>query len=128
MTHFTESHPVARKPHRCGTCGRTIRPGETYRRGAGMDGSHAWTWKECAHCEALIRYLTTFSGESEYDAEELVSDWDVYTIPHARIRAQYRARWTRRDGALYPIPHLIEQAHERYHYPQVADIAPGVAQ
>lgn len=44
----------ARKAHRCGECGRTIEPGETYR---------YWTWvfdgraddsRLCAHCDAAI--------------------------------------------------------------------------
>lgn len=51
MTFYTDTHPRARTEHQCDDCHRTIRPGETYRRGVGMDGTAAWTWKECAQCE-----------------------------------------------------------------------------
>ena len=66
MDHYTDSHPRARKLHICDTCGRTIQAREIYRRGAGMDGATAWTWKECAHCELLIAWL----GRINYLEEE----------------------------------------------------------
>lgn len=44
---FVVEHRKARASHRCSDCGRTIRPGETYRRGVGFDGNrvdvHKWT-------------------------------------------------------------------------------------
>ena len=56
MTHWARTNPKARKEHRCEVCSRTIKPGETYSRGAGMDGSTAWSWIECAHCEQFAHY------------------------------------------------------------------------
>lgn len=103
MTFYVDSHPRARKPHVCGSCSRTIRPGETYRRGAGMDGT-AWTFKECAHCEALLTYVFRLYGEYEYIGDELVDGWDPETVEHLRIKAQWKRKWTRLDGDLYPAP------------------------
>lgn len=105
MTFYASSEPRARKPHRCQTCGRTIRPGETYRRGAGMDGSSAWTFKECVHCTAVVTYVLHLWGVDEYD-DDLLPDWDPETIEHMRIKAQWRRRWTRMDGDLYPTPRI----------------------
>lgn len=108
-THSTHLHPRARKPHRCDMCRRWIRAGETYRRSAGMDGSTAWTWKECAHCEALIPLVTQAIdpwGE-EYDATTFVWDWDPTTVAHLRLKVLYLRQWTDRDGNLYPVPERV---------------------
>ena len=109
MTHFSDSHPRARKPHRCTLCGRLIRPGETYRRGAGMDGSTAWTWKECAHCEAILPLIDTVweCDEDEGYGRSNIEDWDPTTVPHLRLKVLYLRQWTDRDGALYPIPEQV---------------------
>lgn len=49
---------VARKPHRCYECHRTIQPGETYERTSSLyDG--LWTISPtCTHCLALRNYIT----------------------------------------------------------------------
>jgi hypothetical protein len=103
MTFWTETYPVARKEHRCTLCGRTIRPGETYRRGVGLDDGRAWTFKECAHCRAVMDLCDPAWGEYEYDADVLY-EWEPQDIREARWRAQHRRKWMRRDGSLYPIP------------------------
>lgn len=120
MTHFTDAHPIARKPHTCQYCGRTIRPGETYRRGAGMDGSHAWAWKECAHCEALLLWVITAYDLDEYDAAT-IADHDPETIAELRLKANWRRKWTRRDGTLVPAPRIIRR-EDKYGFGHVVGI------
>lgn len=112
MTHFTQTTPTARKAHRCGSCGRTIAPREKYRRGAGMDGSTAWTYKECAHCAVLARYVTAMTGDGEYspdDFHELGRNGEP--APVLRVAVQYRRRWTDSRGRLYPLPVLTFRMH-----------------
>jgi hypothetical protein len=120
--HFTDTHPRARKPHRCSLCWRWIRAGETYRRGAGMDGSTAWTWKECAHCEALIPLVTAEVNPwgEEYDAS-VVSDWDPATVAHLRLKVLFLRQWTDRDGHLYPIPEHVYRDDEKG-WPRLVDV------
>lgn len=53
MTTLHRSFPVARRSHRCSSCGRGIAPGERYHRWKGVvrsiyDG--VMTVKECADC------------------------------------------------------------------------------
>lgn len=107
---YVNTHPTARKPHRCMMCRRSIDPGEQYRRGAGMDGSTAWTWIECAHCSALAGYLT--SQDDYYDDGydwTMLADWEPASVEHLRIKAlAVRRQWRRTDGTLYPVP-VIER-------------------
>lgn len=102
MTHFAEATPVARIAHECNDCGRTIRPGERYHRGAGMDGFTAWTWKECAHCVAIAPLVC----EPYEDTYRMASfeEWEPTSIAHLRLKANWGRRWERRDGSLVPIP------------------------
>lgn len=124
MTYFHRTTPTARKPHRCNLCGRMIRPGETYHRGAGMDGGTAWTWRECAHCYALIPIVDTIDGE--YGWPDDFADWTPYTIPHARLRAMWRRRWTRADGTLYPVP-VVVWHEDKHGFRWPIDARPGEA-
>ena len=105
MTWFKNAHPRARTEHRCSDCGRTIRPGEVYRRGAGFDGGTAWTWKDCRHCEyALHQYDLAWDGE--YNADHFY-EWatdGARDVQEARDQAGYLHRWTTRGGNLWPIP------------------------
>lgn len=104
MAHFTDTHPRARKEHQCGGCGRTIRPGEKYRRGAGMDGSTAWTWKECTHCEVLVEWFCRIGIlDGEYGPDDF-ADWEPTTINELRLKVGWRRKWTRRDGSLMDVP------------------------
>lgn len=109
VAEFVTSWPRARKEHKCSDCGRTIRPGETYRRGVGFDGT-AWSWKECQHCEyALNRYDLAWDGEyNADDFAEWASDGDCRDVQEARDMAGYRKRWTTAGGNLWPLPADVE--------------------
>ena len=101
--HWTDTWPTARKEHHCFLCSRTIRPGEKYRRGVGLDSGRAWTFKECAHCRAVMDLADPTDGEYEYDDDVLI-EWEPRSVTEARWRAQWKRKWERRDGDLYPIP------------------------
>lgn len=69
-TLLSESHPVARKKHRCIWCGESIQPGEKYRRERGVfDGNmQDFAWHpECAQAQ-LDEIRAT--GEPEFFAYE----------------------------------------------------------
>ncbi len=123
MTFYQHTNPRARKQHRCEMCGRTIQPGEVYRRGFGADGN-AWTWKECAHCEQLVRVAFPRSWNDESYGDDLFNDFEPQSIAEARVRAQHRRRWQRLDGTLYPIPNVIE-SEDRYGFGREDSIEPG---
>lgn len=113
MMTWTRLHPTAQKTHQCETCSRFIQPGETYMRGSGYGDGEAHTWKECAHCELFVQLVTMRSREKEYSLE-LIAEWDEpKSIAEARVRAQWKRKWTNRAGDLYPIPHLVivEDSH-----------------
>lgn len=124
MTHYADTHPRARKPHSCDMCRRTIRTGETYRRSAGMDGTSAWTWIECAHCEPFARFAYSSRGWDEGYDETLLIDFEPVDVAQARVLAQYRRRWQRRDGGLCPVPELIIR-EDKYGFGRPVDIKPG---
>lgn len=50
---FSLTQPVARKPHRCTSCSRTIEPCEPYEKAWGIWDGEAETFKTCRHCIAL---------------------------------------------------------------------------
>lgn len=109
MTGWSIAHPRARKAHRCQMCGRRIDPGETYLRGAGFDGSSAWTWKECAHCEAIKVYYDISDGEeySEADFYEWSREPGNCEVEDWRHAAGYRMQWRARGGTLLPVPFVV---------------------
>lgn len=124
--HYHRENRKARKPHRCDMCFRTIGPGETYLRGAGMDGT-AWTWKECAHCEVLASWVVQSLGLDEYGEENLIN-WDPETTGEMRIKVQHRRQWKRRDGDLYPVPQKVMQRRRfegGYEFEFLTRIEPG---
>lgn len=126
MTYWHETRPKARRPHRCWMCSRTIEPGETYRRSAGMDGGTAWTWIECAHCAELVRVAYRRVWDSDGYDEALLVDFEPESIAEARVLAQYRRKWRRRDGSLYPVP-VVTVTEDRYGFGYPTAIAPGEA-
>jgi len=127
MTHYERTNPKARKPHRCGSCLRTIQPGETYLRGVGMEGGSAWTWKECGHCERLSEFVVRLHGLDEYGGEDL-HDWDPDGLAELRVKVHFRKRWTRQDGTLFPLPGQVTGRQDLGHgfsITRVVGILPG---
>lgn len=107
MTTVITTHPKARKIHYCEMCRRVISPGEQYSSSRNLGGGTAFTWKECAHCTALIAYVLRLWGDDWYDANFLL-DWEPTTLDHLRLKAlAIRRQWRHRDGSLYPVPELI---------------------
>jgi hypothetical protein len=101
MSEWIRTNPVARKEHRCEICARVIRKGETYLRGVGLDGT-AWTWKECAHCEAMLT-LYDIQWDDTY-CRDTVDDWAPGSVAEWRVKANWSRMWTRRDGSLIEVP------------------------
>jgi len=54
---LSERRVAARKRHRCGECGASIAPGETYERVSGLQGGEFWTCKTCPRCLALVDWI-----------------------------------------------------------------------
>lgn len=98
---WANTYPKARIKHECGLCGRTIHPGETYRRAVNLDGT-AYTWKECEHCAAFALNADIGWGE-EYDSDS-AECYEPTTWEEARWCAGYRKRWRTRNGNLLPVP------------------------
>lgn len=105
MTLLDSAWPRARVAHVCEMCGRRIDPGEKYQRQGCVYDGRAYTFKCCAHCDALLRLFpdTVENADDGYTAENLW-EWEPRTIPAARLRAQVRRRWRNLAGDLYPIP------------------------
>lgn len=105
---LSRSTPTARKAHRCHLCHRVIAPGETYERQENVFDGRFYLWKGCAHCKALMSLRTEIREVVEdWDegwTDDVLCDWQPATVWEARLRAQYRRRWTRLDGSLYPLP------------------------
>ena len=63
---LSDARLVARKPHRCKECRRTIAAGETYRReGCVFDGER-FTHKTCSQCDVLRAWLMSNCGGLVY--------------------------------------------------------------
>ena len=101
MTDYVDGWPTARRRHRCGVCRRSILPGETYWRQAGLDRSGAWTSKTCEHCERVVWAYCRVLGESEWD-QECVLEW--LSDEHPADLAAFAAGWRWPDGDLVPVP------------------------
>lgn len=113
----THSYPKARKPHRCGECGRTIDRGETYRRDfCTYEGSGA-AYKTCRHCEVGQRWLELncggwlFGGVGE-DVREHAAEYPSIAPGLLRVANGIRRGWKRADGhglsPVPPLPHSIK--------------------
>jgi predicted RNA-binding Zn-ribbon protein involved in translation (DUF1610 family) len=112
MTVLWESEPVARVHHICTSCGRTINPGEKYRRVRviGDDTGDPFTHKGCEHCRAFVDlYIDEFSPDPhEGWTDDDVHEWEPDT-PEA---AEHKRRWSigwRHGRDLYPVPGTEDQ-------------------
>lgn len=52
----------ARKEHKCSNCGRTILPGERYRRHVQVDGREMMTFSDCKECAVKGAVLWDIHG------------------------------------------------------------------
>lgn len=90
---LSDEHPTARKEHRCDDCGRTIRPGEKYRRWSGIHYDGPYTWKSCAHCDRVATAIWA-TEESRYFTDEgiYLGEWLIeYQLEP--LATQWRQRW-----------------------------------
>jgi len=107
MSTVVRSHPRARKVHYCEMCRRSISPGERHSSSRNLGGGTAFTWKECAHCAALLAYVLPLWGDDQYGPDSLL-DWEPKTVDHLRLQAlAVRRQWRHRDGLLYPVPEVV---------------------
>lgn len=105
---------VARKPHRCFECDRTIRPGERYHREAGVWEGSFWHQRACVHCAALRTlvvevdpdYYENYYGGLSSWVGELADEFATGSRWPALLRAvvNYRRNWTHRDGSPVEVP------------------------
>lgn len=101
----TPIFPIARKVHHCDMCGREILPGERYERGAGFDGGTAWTWKECEHCQALIKvYPEILDWTDEgYNSDDIL-EWEPRTWLGRMRKMRWSHKWRHGNGDLALVP------------------------
>lgn len=96
---FQETEPRARKEHRCGDCGRTIKSGEKYLRSVGKWGYEINSHVTCAHCKAASRWLQTACGGYLFGGigEELREHWHeepgLRSVMLARLVIGHRDHW-----------------------------------
>lgn len=100
----SDTEPVARKPHRCDDCARTIEPGEKYIRLFLLGDCGPYTWKRCQHCRAFIRlYYNEFADYDEGYDYQSIWDWEPDTAEALEHRRQWAAKWCN-GTQLYPVP------------------------
>lgn len=96
--------PRAIKEHRCSCCSRVIRIGEQYERQRNIGDDGPYVFKSCAHCTALLRLVDLYYDDGcGWSGEDFLCH-EPASVTEARWLVQFRRRWTRRDGALYPVP------------------------
>jgi hypothetical protein len=116
---WTDIERKARKAHRCYECNRTIQPGETYTRSAGVWEGNFQCVKRCAHCMAYMRIIDRMDRGALEDWN--LSDWvDEYGRSAAEIvyskwpqplmwlrwATWFSHRWTDAHGTLRELPEL----------------------
>jgi hypothetical protein len=111
-----ESHPVARKKHKCGECRRVIEPGERYLAESLLFEGEVSTHKTCAHCEVARDWLARecggwiYSGVAEDIREHVTSGY--YGMAVARMAVGMSWKWRGKNGELFPVPSLPKTTHE----------------
>ncbi|SBS73885.1 conserved hypothetical protein [uncultured Mycobacterium sp.] len=97
--------PTARTFHECSLCGRTISPGEQYRRSRIIGDDGPYTFKECVHCREFCKlYADEFTFDSDEGYTEVdVAEWEPDDVEAIEHRRRFLIRWTHgRD--LFPVP------------------------
>jgi hypothetical protein len=93
-------------------------------RGVELGGGTARTWIECGHCDLVVAVVLHQIKEDEY-GDDTVNEWWPETVSEARVRAQWKRRWTSRSGALYPLPEHIMSTANEYGFSWAVSIRPG---
>lgn len=71
-----DTHPVARKTHRCSLCFTKIQPGEQYRRTVLLGHDGLYEWLSCQPCEAVAVQVFAWLAEPwEGYTEEDAAEW-----------------------------------------------------
>lgn len=111
------SHPRARIEHDCMSCGRTIKPGETYERQDNVFDGARYSYKACRHCQVATKRALAISRDSYYWDEGISSDVvhdvlrdEAETLGDIRLSIGMRRRWTHKDGTLWAVPTMTEKA------------------
>jgi hypothetical protein len=59
-------NPVARKPHRCASCGgMAVRPGELYDRSTYVEGGRLFDWVSCLPCKRLAPVVSMWVVDAD---------------------------------------------------------------
>lgn len=105
----------ARKPHRCGECGRVIAAGETYQHTGMLFEGHKYTNKCCSHCVVARQWLIAECGGYmfEHAREDIIEHFRGEGYKQlARLAAGIRRRWRGFKRDLLPIPTRPPTTHE----------------
>lgn len=71
-----DTHPVARKTHRCSLCFTKIQPGEQYRRTVLLGDDGLYEWLSCQPCEAVaVQVVAWLADPREGYTEEDAAEW-----------------------------------------------------
>ena len=100
---LSEGQRRAKKAHKCGECGRTIEPGETYESVSGIyDGSFD-TYKTCLQCCSVRKWLANVCAGWVYSEvlEEIEEHfYEGYGMWLGRAAVSMRRKWRKFDGSL----------------------------
>lgn len=75
MQVLSQSHPKARKPHRCDHCHKEIPAGEVYDRAFLKDGGDTWSWVSHQDCSRLAARLHDDMGLCWDEGICLLDEW-----------------------------------------------------
>ena len=85
---YTDSKPVARKPHRCDECRTTINPGERYYRYRGKWDGEMQHGKTCLPCKDAADW---FTDHGYCDEGWIVGELDEALAEEARASKSFAA-------------------------------------
>ncbi len=111
------TYPVAKKPHKCGECGRQIGVGEPYERCFMVFEGSGDTFKMCAHCRVGAAWLTKNCGGYLYyevcaELEEHAAEYPEVREPLRALVAGMRTQWRLSpDASLMPLPSQAPPIH-----------------